>query len=295
MEIVSLLSNDSSLKMALWENPTTSRVLFSKLEELQTEGANSKGGKEMASLVLPNVIKAFQEESEEVQAELCQIVRRSPGFLSRCFLSLSEERKGGPVNEALFAIAEMDRKGAVVDQMRQLVRKFVDKRTVPKHLVGGRLLLTYLKGPDEQAKIAVLNILSSLICSLSETIIPSIRATESADTNAEASEVAREMATFLYEVLVECERQAKAPKDEGLIAVYRGLTGAIGALLEWNAVPERMKHDLLLTCLKVSQCSNFALNVSVNKFVQRNYYTWVFGDDVAYVDVVTELFRLYGV
>ena len=300
LEIMSLLSDDSPLKMALWENPTTSRVLFSKLEELQKGGVkNSTGGKEMASLVLPNVIKAFQGESEETQVEFCGVLKRSPGFLSRCLLSFSEERKGGPVNEALFAIAEMDRKGLVVDQILQMAMEFIRKSPTGGYWVVRGLLLMYLRGPNEQAKISLLYSIDVFLGCLPMSIIPSLKGVYLGDESGEI-EVASEVARFLYEVLVECEKQAEAPKSSiqsfGLIAVYQSLDTAVEALLEWNVVPVLFKHNLLLTCLKVSQCSNFALNVSMHKFVQRNYTFWVFDDDVGFgfVDVVTELLRLYG-
>ena len=300
LEIMSLLSDDSPLKMALWENPTTSRVLFSKLEELQKGGVkNSTGGKEMASLVLPNVIKAFQGESEETQVEFCGVLKRSPGFLSRCLLSFSEERKSGPVNEALFAIAEMDRKGLVVDQILQMAMEFIRKSPTGGYWVVRGLLLMYLRGPNEQAKISLLYSIDVFLGCLPMSIIPSLKGVYLGDESGEI-EVASEVARFLYEVLVECEKQAEAPKSSiqsfGLIAVYQSLDTAVEALLEWNVVPVLFKHNLLLTCLKVSQCSNFALNVSMHKFVQRNYTFWVFDDDVGFgfVDVVTELLRLYG-
>lgn len=259
-EIVSLLPDDSILRVALWENFTTSSALLSKLDEIE---GNSEWAREMTTIVLPNVIKAFYDlpapNGERFQLSLCEALQRFPGFLSRCFTKVSEEKMGGPVNTALCQLADMDRKGLIVDQLLEICSSVMSYSRIA---LIQTIMFRYLRSGDEFSRIAVLPTISAWIRNLPKLTLP----TEKGPLDAFAGE----LLPFMYAVVIECETQARVPVNDDhralLLDVFKRLLEVVPVVfpandniyaVKWNFL-EGKRLPLLISYLNVRNCENFA-------------------------------------
>jgi len=268
LEIVSLLPDDSNIKMAMWENFTTSCTLFSKLDDLERGG---KGGKEIASVVLPFVISEFHDlplpGGDRARLALCELLCQYPGFIARCFFDGSEERRGGNVNQALGQIATMDRKGLVVDQLLDLCLPLMSPNFHRSELIR-TILWKYLKSEDEYSRTAVLSVLSVWISKLPEIELPD-----------DPTAFGVDLMVFLVDVVEVCDRQAKTPLDEphrtDLLPVFESLRKVIplifppkdGGKHTWDFL-EGKRGQLVTTLLGVRGCQNFAKLFSRSDYLQ---------------------------
>ena len=295
LEIVSLLPDDSNIKKAVWENFTTSCALFSKLDDLER---GDKGGKEIATLVLPFVISELHDlplpGGDRARLALCELLCESREFITRCFFDGSEERKSGMVNQALRQIAAIDRKGLVVDQLLDLCRSFMSSNNFHKSEVIRTILGKYLKSEDDYSRTAVLSVLSAWISKLPYIELPD-----------DPTAFGVDLMVFLVDVVEVCDRQAKAPLNEAhrqnLLLVFESLRKVTPCIFPpkdelktWDTFLKGKKNGLMLAFLRVRECQNFSRIFSLCPFIRVRHPRHI-AEDPAGEAVISLLFQVAGI
>ena len=313
LEIMSIFPEDYVLRMALWENPTTSGVIFRKLDELQSDRE-----REISGIILPKMISYLLEmkgkEGEEAQLKFCEIVsgwwvppsaagnasgRGGAGFLFKYFLLASEERRGGPVNEAVCQIAEIDRKGLLVESIVAYCDRLFPLRSVGRFLLVRKVLEIYQrKSSDEYSKVRMLPLLTRWIESLS------LDMRDVSSIQEEDKEVLGEKVTkFLCEVIGRCDEQFQAPVNrdhfDRLLVVFDFLRVTFESVIEWvgRISPPRNSSGqiraLLEAYLSVKNCRNFSKNIARTRYVKTRFPTWKLRGDVHESAIIQILFKVW--